>query len=87
MDYDIIILSKADSFLKKISKKDKKSLEIIFVGLDKISKNPKNSEIMKSYFKGARKIRTGDYRIIFEIQKQTHSVAILEIMPRKKDYK
>ena len=42
---------------------------------------------MKHYIKGAMKTRAGNYRIIFEINENKHEIEILDIMPRKKDYK
>ena len=84
-NYEIIISPEAFKYLKKIYKKDKTNYKRIKEGINEIKEDPYRSNVMKHYLKGTRKIRKGDYRIIFDIS--DNKVAILDIMPRKKDYK
>ena len=85
MNHEIIISPNAFKDLEKIYKKDKLNYKRIKEGINEIKKNPYKSNLMKYYLKGTRKIRKGDYRIIFDISDK--DVTILVIMPRKKEYK
>jgi len=84
LNHEIIISPKAFKDLEKIYKKDKLNYKKIKDGFNEIKKDPYRSDVMKHYLKGTRKIRKGDYRIIFDISDNV--VNILDIMPRKKDY-
>ena len=84
LNHEIIISPKAFKDLKKIYKKDKLNYKRIKKGINEIKEDPYKSSIMKHYLKGARKIRKGDYRIIFDIS--DNKVIILDIMPRKEEY-
>jgi addiction module RelE/StbE family toxin len=84
LNHEIIISPKAFKDLEKIYKKYKLNYKRIKEGINEIKENPYRSSVMKHYLKGTRKIRKGDYRIIFDIS--GNEVVILDIMPRKKDY-
>jgi len=85
MDYELTIPKHIDKKLIKLGKKDKDSLKKILEWFKEIINNSFKSSIMKHYFKGKRKIRKGNYRIIFDIS--DNEIMILDIIHRKKDYK
>jgi len=70
LNYEIIISPRAFKDLKKIYKKDTQNYNRIKKGIKEIKENPYKSNIMKHYLKGTRKIRKGDYRIIFDTFRQ-----------------
>lgn len=87
--YKLIIDSQADKYLMKLSKKNKKDLKTILNSIKKISNNPYNSAILKGGVKKERRVRQGDYRIIFRINKETkpHQIRIIKIGKRTNVYK
>lgn len=89
MDYEIIFDSKAEKYLKKLSKKDKKATKIILDAIKRIPENSYDFDILKGYWASSRKLRKGDYRIIFDIDNNTNpkEIIILKIGKRKNIYK
>jgi addiction module RelE/StbE family toxin len=83
----VIISPKAFKDLEKLYKKDKFNYEKIKEGIQEISKTPYRSNKMKHYLKGTRKIRKGDYRIIFIIHTHLCEIEILKIGKRNNIYK
>ena len=69
--------------LKKLSKAEARRV------LNKIekelSKNPRSNPLLKGRFAGLRRLRTGDYRVIYIILEQ--DVLILRVGHRKDVYK
>ena len=87
LDYDLIFDPKAEKFLKKLSRKDKKTAQILLNAIKKLSKDPYNSKSLKGILKGNRRIRKDSYRIIFRIVKNSNEIRILEVEKRSKAYK
>jgi len=87
--YKLIIDKKADKYLKKLSKKNKHDLKSLLNSIKQISKDPHNSNNLKSNTKKKRKVRKGDYRIIFRIDTETKptEIHIITIGKRKNVYK
>ena len=74
-------------FLKKLSSSDEKQLTIIFESINEIRNNPYDSKPLKGEFSGKRRKRKDPYRIIFQIDKKSNEIQILEIAKRKHIYK
>ena len=57
--------------------------------VEKVSKNPYNCDDLKGKFDGAKKIRKGKYRIIFDIDAESTppEIIVLKIDLRSKIYK
>lgn len=83
MDYNVAYKHSVSRDLKRISKSEAKAI------LDQIekelSKNPDAYPVLKGRFKGLRKFRIGDYRVIYAILDS--DVLILRIGLRKEVYK
>ena len=83
MSYNILFKSSVYKDLKKIDKTEASRI------LDKIenelTESPDSYPILSGKFSGLRKLRVGNYRIIFSILKDT--VLILRISHRKDVYK
>ncbi|KZX16781.1 plasmid stabilization system protein [Methanobrevibacter filiformis] len=88
LDYEINYSEKASKVLKKLVKKDKLLVKNIFNVVKEISHNPHDCENLKGKFEGAKKIRKGNYRIIFDIDDETTPrINVLKIGKRSNIYK
>ena len=83
MGYKVTYKSSVMHDLKKLSKAEARRV------LNKIekelSKNPRSNPLLKGRFAGLRRLRTGDYRVIYIILEQ--DVLILRVGHRKDVYK
>ena len=85
MSYQIAVKKSAAKVLKKIPKSDRKR---IIDKIDSLSENLPNPDITK--IKGNNpfhKVRTGDYRIIYEVQEEVLVILIVKIGHRKDIYR
>ena len=89
MDYDLVFDPKAEKYLKKLLKKDKKTAQMLLDIIKKIHDNPYESDILKGYWAKSRKLRKGDYRIIFDIDNNSNpkEIVVLKIGKRNTIYK
>ena len=69
--------------LKKISKPDAK--QIVFKVISDLSRDPLSYPELKGDFKGLRKFRVGDYRVIFTVVE--NDILVLRVGHRKDVYK
>jgi mRNA interferase RelE/StbE len=82
MAYDIQLKRSALNDLKNLGKAESSRIFIAIV--EKPSKNPEQYEMLTGKFKGLRKFRVGDYRVIFAIREQT--IIISKIAHRREVY-
>ncbi len=82
MSYEIQFKRSALNDLKKIGKTE--AGRILLTITEKLPKNPEQYEMLAGRFKGLRKLRIGDYRVIFAIKGQM--VIIAKIGHRKEVY-
>ncbi|MDR3291185.1 MAG: type II toxin-antitoxin system RelE/ParE family toxin [Methanobrevibacter sp.] len=68
-EYKLIISKNLDKYLLKLSKKDQNYHDIIKEAKDEIKHNPYNSKNLTCKLQDYRRVRKGDYRIIFRIDK------------------
>ena len=87
--YNLIFDPKAEKYLKKLSRKDKKSSNIILNNIKKILIDPYNSISIKTSVFKERRVKAGDYRIIFIIveDKNPPVIEITRIGKRATVYK
>lgn len=83
MAYNIQYKSSITKDIKRISKQE--AVKLINRIETQLSQNPYSFPILKGEFKGLRKYRSGNFRIIFTIEKDC--VIILKIGHRKDVYK
>ena len=74
---------KFDSFILA----NRKNGEQIAKAIDRISENPGLGEFLKGEWKGYRKYRTGNYRIIYRIEHHQLVIFIITIDDRKDVYR
>lgn len=84
--YKLIILNRPDKYLKKLSKKDKQTFNRIWASISEIILDPYSFDSLEGKFKGFRKSRKGDYRIIFEINEENKRIIIFNIGKRDTIY-
>lgn len=83
MKYKIAFKKSVGRDLKKI---EKHQVERIFKKIeDRLSKTPEKYPALTGKFAGLRKLRVGDYRVIFSILDDT--VLILRVSHRKDSYR
>ena len=83
MTYKIIFRERAKRALKSVPKKDGKR---IFETIRQLVTNPYPRGCKKLKGRNGYRIRQGNYRIIYEINKQEICILILDIGDRKKIY-
>ena len=86
-NFEVAFSSKVAKFLKKLHSSDEKQLTIILESINEIKHNPYDSKPLKGEFTGKRRKREDPYRIIFQIDKKSNEIQILEIGKRKNIYK
>ncbi len=84
MSYRIFILKKAQKELAKITGKDFDRIKEIIL---KLADNPRPQGCRKLIGREGWRIRSGNYRIIYEIDDKEKAVVILHIGHRKNIYK
>ena len=82
MAYDVKIAASAIKDLKQIDKH--KAGKILLGAMEKLSKNPEPCKMLSGKFKGLRRLRVGNFRVIFAIFDA--EVKILRIGHRKDVY-
>jgi len=75
--------SKFDQFIHA----DRRAGEQIAKAIDRLASNPHLGEFLKGEWKGYRKYRTGDYRIIYRVEHSRLVIYIVTIGDRKNVYR
>ncbi len=82
MEYKLNFKSSVKKDLKKIGKAN---LKKIFESLQDLKQNPYENPKLKGKFEGLRKLRAGDFRVIYTVLDD--EVLILRISDRKQVYR
>ena len=77
--YTITIKQSAAKALAKIEPPQRKRL---IEAIDKLKTNPTAGSVLKGEFTGLRRIRIGDYRIVYEVQNEQLVILVIRIMRR-----
>ena len=84
MIYCVKVKASAAKALKKIVLKDR---ERLIVAIDALSTNPAAGGVLKGEFSGLRRLRVGDYRIVYEVNGEDLIVLVIRIGHRKGIYR
>ena len=84
MIYQITI---KESALKALSKIESQHRNRLFDAIDKLKVNPNAGSVLKGEFSGLRRIRIGDYRIVYEVQNEQLVILVIRIAHRREVYK
>ena len=84
MDYNIQIQDMAIKSLKKIPEPYKTQLKNAIDRLVQFSPTMSNIKALQGEYKGLYRLRSGDYRILFDVVNTT--IIILDVFTRQTDY-
>ncbi len=75
------------SAYKELQRLDKQERIHIVSAIDKLTENPHIGKVLKGDLSGLRRIRSGNYRVIYEINEGEVLILILRIAHRKQVYR
>lgn len=82
--YSIQIKQSAAKALKKLPKVDRLNLT---AAIDQLAINPGVGSVLKGEFQGLRRIRVGQYRVVYEINDGELIVLVIRIGHRREVYR
>lgn len=85
--YSVFLSNQAKKELAKIRRGNPKSAKALSDALDLLSNNPNAGEFLHGDLKGRRKLRVGNYRIIYSVEKNKLIIYIFRIAHRKESYR
>ena len=80
VSYSVRIKASAAKALAKIAQPHRARL---IEAIDALKVNPSSGGVLKGEFTGLRRIRVGDYRIIFEVQQRELVILVIRIGHRR----
>ncbi len=83
----IYSVSIKQSALKALQKIDSSQRARLIDAIDRLKTNPNAGSVLKGEFSGLRRIRIGDYRIVYEVQNQQLIILVVRIAHRREVYK
>ena len=84
MTYSVSIKQSAAKVLEKIAREDQLRL---IAAIDQLRDNPAAGSVLKGEFSGLRRIRVGNYRVVYEVQDQQLVVLVIRIGHRREVYR
>ena len=84
MIYSVSIKQSAAKALAKIERDDR--LRII-EAIDQLKVNPAAGGVLKGEYAGLRRIRVGNYRVVYEVQDQQLVILVVRIGHRREVYR
>jgi mRNA interferase RelE/StbE len=75
------------SAFTELQKLDKKERIHIISAIDQLTENPHIGKVLKGELTGLRRIRSGNYRVIYEIKEREVLILVLRIAHRKQVYR
>jgi mRNA interferase RelE/StbE len=82
--YSLTIKASAAKALKRIDRQDRLRL---VEAIDRLKDEPAAGGVLKGEFRGLRRLRVGDYRIIYEVIEDELVVLVVRIGHRKDVYR
>ena len=84
MRYAIRIKESAARELQRIPRPER---ERLIAAIDRLAENPFAGSALKGELRGLRRIRVGDYRLIYEVQESDLVVLVLRAAHRREVYR
>ena len=85
--YTVALSKIAQEKFDRFIRADRKLGEQIARAIDRLALNPHLGELLKGEWKGYRKYRSGNYRIIYRIERDKLLIYIITIGDRKDAYR
>ena len=79
-------LKYSQAALKQLAKLDKSARQRILIALERLRIRPESCDIKKLIGIDSYRFRVGDYRVIFDIEKQELHILVLQVGHRKNIY-
>lgn len=84
MTYSLSIKQSAAKALAKIEGEDRQR---IINAIDLLKTNPAAGSVLKGEFSGLRRIRVGNYRVVYEVQDEKLVILVIRIGHRREVYR
>jgi mRNA interferase RelE/StbE len=84
MSHQLAILRRAVKELAQLPRKDRLRIE---ADIEALAENPRPHGVKKLTGRDGYRIRSGDYRVVFEINDQLRTVTVLHVGHRKDIYR
>ncbi len=84
MTYSLSIKQSAAKALAKIEGEDRQR---IINAIDQLKTNPAAGSVLKGEFSGLRRIRVGNYRVVYEVQDEKLVILVIRIGHRREVYR
>ncbi len=84
MTYSVSIKQSAAKALSKIEHADRLRL---IDAIDQLATNPAAGGVLKGEYAGLRRIRVGNYRVVYEVQDQKLVILVIRIGHRREVYR
>ncbi len=84
MTYSLSIKQSAVKALAKIEGEDRQR---IINAIDQLKTNPVAGSVLKGEFSGLRRIRVGNYRVVYEVQDEKLVILVIRIGHRREVYR
>jgi mRNA interferase RelE/StbE len=75
------------SALKELQKINKQERTRVIAAIEQLAVNPHIGKLLKGEFSGLRRIRSGNYRVIYEINEGEVLILVLRIAHRKQVFR
>ena len=84
MRYAIRIKASAAKELQRIERPDR---ERLIAAIDRLAENPFAGSALKGELRGLRRVRVGDYRLLYEVRERDLVVLVLRAAHRREAYR
>ena len=84
MRYAIRIKASAAKELQRIERPDR---ERLIATIDRLAENPFAGSALKGELRGLRRVRVGDYRLLYEVRERDLVVLVLRAAHRREAYR
>lgn len=84
MIFSIRIKASAAKELKRVVKPDRTR---IVAAIDRLAENPFLGNVLKGDMRGLRRLRVGDYRVIYEVREAVLVVLVVRVAHRRDVYR
>ncbi len=75
------------SVAKELSKIEKPERGRLIDAIDRLAENPLQGAVLKGELRGLRRIRVGDYRVLYEVRDQELVVLVVRVRHRREVYR
>ena len=75
------------SAAKELARIDKPQRMRIIEAIDRLPDNPRGGKVLKGELSGLRRMRVGDYRVVYEIHEQQVLILVVRVAHRRDVYR